>query len=100
MADLASFQAAFAEALRTSEPIGRIARLPGFAVYRNTCMYGAVEALRAAYPTVATLVGDDAFTAAAIAFCTRQYPRSPVLAHYGAGLPSWLSHQPWTGELP
>jgi hypothetical protein len=100
MPDLASFQSAFAETLLAPDPIGRIAAQPGFAVYRNTCVRGAVEALRAGYPTIDALLGADAFTEVAIRFCTRQFPRSPVLATYGAGFACWLARQPWTSELP
>ena len=100
MPDLAQFQDAFAEALLTAEPVGRLAREPGFAVYRNTAARGAIEALRAGYPTIDALIGEEAFTDAALAFRAEQPPASPVLAYYGAGFPAFLARQPWTGELP
>jgi len=100
MPDLAQFQDAFAEALLAPEPVGRLARAPGFAVYRNTCAHGIVEALRAAYPTVDCLLGEDGFTAAALGFRAEQPPASPVLSRYGAGFPGFLARQPWTSELP
>lgn len=100
MPDLAQFQDAFAEALLAAEPVGRLAREPGFAVYRNTAARGAVEALRAGYPTIDALIGEAAFTDAALDFRTGQPPTSPVLDHYGAGFPAFLARQPWTGELP
>jgi len=99
MPDLA-FQDAFAEALLAPEPRGRLARAPGFAVYRNTCAQGIVEALRAAYPTVDCLLGEEGFTAAALAFRDAQPPSTPVLSAYGAGFPAFLARQPWTRELP
>ncbi|HEY0412637.1 MAG TPA: DNA-binding domain-containing protein [Allosphingosinicella sp.] len=100
MPDLAAFQDAFAEALLASEPIGAIARAPGFAVYRNTCALGAVEALRGAYPTVEALVGEEAFAAAALDFRAEQPPASPILSRYGTGFAAFLARQPWTSELP
>lgn len=100
MPDLAHFQDAFAEALLAEAPLGRLARAPGFAVYRNTCAQGAVEALRATYATVDCLLGEEGFTAAALAFRAEQPPESPVLARYGAGFPGFLARQPWTSELP
>lgn len=100
MPDLAAFQDAFAEALLEAEPQGRLARAPGFAVYRNTCAHGIVEALRAAYPTVDCLLGREGFTAAALAFRDERAPTSPILTGYGAGFPGFLARQPWTSELP
>lgn len=100
MSDLAQFQQAFAEALLAQQPEGRVARAPGFAVYRNTCAHGVVEALRATYATVDCLLGDEGFTAAALAFRDRQPPASPVLSSYGTGFPGFLARQPWTSELP
>jgi len=100
MPELAAFQEAFAEALLAPEPDGRLARARGFAVYRNTCAHGVVEALRAAYPTVDCLLGEEGFTAAALAFRDAQPPASPVLSDYGAGFPGFLARQPWTSELP
>ena len=100
MRDLATYQRAFAEALLAPEPQDHLARAPGFAVYRNTCAHGIVEALRAAYPTVDCLLGEETFTAAALAFRDEQPPACPVLSSYGAGFAGFLAHQPWTSELP
>jgi hypothetical protein len=100
MPDLAAFQDAFAEALLAPEPVGSIARAAGFAVYRNTCALGVVEALRGAYPTVEALVGEEAFTAAALDFRAEQPPASPILSRYGARFAGFLARQPWTSELP
>lgn len=100
MRDLAAFQAAFAEALLAKQSFGPIVREPGFAVYRNTCARGAVEALRAAYPTVDALIGEEAFTQAALDFRAVNPPHSPVLSDYGRGFAEFLACQPWTGELP
>lgn len=101
MPDLAAFQTAFANALLAQQqPAGAMASEPGFAVYRNTCARGAIEALRAAYPTVDALIGEEAFTQAALDFRSCNPPRSPVLSSYGRSFPDFLARQPWTGELP
>lgn len=100
MRDLAAFQTAFADALLAEQPVGAMASEPGFAVYRNTCARGAVEALRAAYPTVDALIGEEAFTQVALDFRALTPPRGPVLSDYGRGFADFLARQPWTGELP
>jgi hypothetical protein len=100
MRDLAAFQAEFAEALLAERPIGPVTRAPGFAVYRNTSARGAVEALRAAFPTVDTLIGDEAFTHAALDYRAACPPQSPVMSDYGADFADFLAAQSWTGELP
>src|SRR5215210_2786457 len=100
MPDLASFQAAFSDALLAPRPSAAIASDPGFAVYRNTCARGAVEALRAAFPTVDALIGEHAFTNAALDYRMHCPPPSPVLSDYGSDFAEFLARQPWTGELP
>lgn len=84
MSDLVSFQALFAGALAGSDDDGELARQPGFAVYRNTSLKAALDALRANYPTVARLIGKAAFDRLAIGHARRHPPASPVLAEYGA----------------
>ncbi|MGZ5715039.1 MAG: HvfC/BufC family peptide modification chaperone, partial [Caldimonas sp.] len=63
---LDAFQRDFAAAL-LAEPAeaGAIAAQPGFAVYRNTVLRGCIDALAANYPTVAQLLGAEAFEGAA-----------------------------------
>lgn len=100
MPDLATFQEVFAEALFAELPVGAIARKPGFAVYRNTCARSTVEALRAAFSTVDALIGEDAFTGAALDYRCSQPPCSPVLSDYGHDFADFLARQPWTAELP
>jgi len=100
MPDLASFQRDFAAALMADERSARPFRSPAFAVYRNTSARGAVEGLRAAYPTVDMLVGDEMFTQVALDYRGERPPASPVLSDYGADFPSYLAQQPWTCELP
>lgn len=68
-------------------------------VYRNTALSGCVDALRANYPVVAQLLGDEMFEAVAAEHAARCPPRRPVLALYGARFPDWLEGQPWVRDL-
>ena len=47
------------------------------AVYRNTVLHGAVEALRGNFPVVEALVGQDMFERIAVDFATECPPRHP-----------------------
>src|SRR5688500_18157832 len=100
MSDLATFQRAFADALMADGEPPTPFRSQAFAVYRNTAARGAVEALRAAYPTVDMLVGEEMFTEVAIDYRRERPPFSPVLSDYGVDFASYLAQQPWTSELP
>jgi hypothetical protein len=91
--ELLAFQRDFATML--AEP----ARGP-IAVYRNTVLHGAVEALRANYPVVAQILGPEMFEAAAVDHASECPPRQPVLALYGARFPDWLEEQPWVEDVP
>lgn len=100
MPDLAEFQKAFAEAVLTEGQPAPPFRSPAFAVYRNTSARGAVEALRASFPTVDALLGADMFTEVALDYRREAPPSAPVLSDYGADFPTYLARQPWTCELP
>lgn len=69
-------------------------------IYRNTALAGAVDALHANYPVVATMVGASMFDALAVDFASLVPPDSPVLATYGRGLADWIEEQDWASELP
>lgn len=71
-----------------------------FAVYRNNVVVGLVQALRAAYPVVHRLVGDDFFRAMASYFVRRDPPASPILLQYGEDFPDFLAIFPPVGHLP
>lgn len=68
-------------------------------VYRNTVVSGCVDALRANYPVVARLLGDEMFDSAAAAFAAECPPRVPVLASYGERFSQWLELQPWVWDV-
>lgn len=70
------------------------------AVYRNTVIHGAVEALRANYPVIEQIVGTEMFEAVAVDFASECPPRNPVLALYGARFAEWLHLQGWIADLP
>jgi hypothetical protein len=91
--DLASFQRRFVRAIDTPTT-------GALAVYRNTVIHGAVEALRSNYPVVAQVVGDEMFEGIAVDYASANPPRSPVLALYGEAFPDWLKQQVWVADLP
>jgi hypothetical protein len=62
-----------------------------FAVYRNNSAVAAITALEAQFPTVARLVGADAFSGLARAFARENPPRSPALGDYGARFPEFIA---------
>jgi len=95
MSDLAHFQRDFVAALGAAQP-----RNPALAVYRNTAIKGAVDALADNYPTVAMILGEATFRALAADHVAASPPSSPVLAGYGAGFPDWLELQPICQALP
>ena len=103
---LAAYQAAFARALVAVDPLAAAPELeglvtqPGFAVYRNTVLKGCIDALQANYPSVARLVGDEWFRAAAAVFAREHLPVHPALIDYGAGFADFLSGFAPAAELP
>lgn len=100
MPDLSTFQRDFAQALIADDQPAPLFRSQAFSVYRNTSARGAVEALRAAYPTVDMLVGEEMFTQVALDYRREQPPSGPVLSDYGTDFAAFLARQPWTCELP
>ena len=69
------------------------------AVYRNTVMHGAVEALRANFPVVEQILSAEMFESVAVDFAAECPPRRPVLALYGARFADWLEEQAWVRDL-
>ena len=91
--DLIEFQRHFADALEGPAS-------GAMAVYRNTVLHGAVEALRANYPVTEQIVGAEMFEQVAVDYATECPPRRAVLALYGARFADWLEAQCWIGDLP
>lgn len=71
-----------------------------FAVYRNNVFVGLTDALRASFPCVVKLVGDEFFGAMARVFAAATPPHSPVLLHYGAEFPDFIASFPPADSLP
>ena len=99
-AGMQEFQSSFVKALLGApEPTQPWSRQPGFDVYRNTVLRGAIDALAANVPGVHRLLGDDLFDAAAGAFVRAQLPRDGRLVRYGAGLPDFLASFPLVADI-
>jgi hypothetical protein len=103
---LERFQDGFARALLAEDAAGlapeiaRLAAQPGFAVYRNTVMKGCIDALQASYPSIARLVGEEWFRAAAAIYARANLPGHPTLADYGADFAAFLVGFAPAAELP
>jgi len=95
MHDLGTFQRAFGRALLDGSG-GALA----VTIHRNTVMKGWLDALRANYPTIAQLVGDEWFDACALEYARAHPARSPVLALYGEEFPAFLATFAPAAELP
>lgn len=70
-----------------------------FAVYRNNVVVSLTEALEAAFPVVARLVGGEFFRAMAGTFVRAHPPRSPLMMLYGAEFPAFLAAFPPVAHL-
>ncbi len=104
MSDLAAFQDRFARALHENADLtgpGDAESLRiGLSIHRNTIYKALTDALRANYPTVEQLVGDEWFMASAHAFLAKNLPQEPSLCAFGAAYPDFLSTLPAAGEMP
>ncbi|MCW2244055.1 HvfC/BufC N-terminal domain-containing protein [Azospirillum canadense] len=63
-----------------------------FAIHANNVVGSLVEALEAAFPATARLLGGPAFRRTALAFVRRHPPRVPQLLAYGDHFPDHLAH--------
>lgn len=102
---LSRFQDSFARALLAAKPdtaseVAALVRQPGFSVYRNTVMKGCIDALQANYPSVARLVGDDWFRAAAALYVRTHLPDDARMLYYGAPFATFLESFERAAELP
>ena len=71
-----------------------------FAVYRNNVTVSLINALRARFPVVERLVGEEFFHACARAFVVGDPPRSRLLMHYGESFPAFLEDFEPVRSLP
>lgn len=100
MPDLAKFQTRFAAAIMEEAVNPAMAALPGFAVYRNTSLSAAIDALAANYPRIKMLLGTEAFGALATGYARTYWSHTPMLASYGATFPDYLIGHPIGEDLP
>jgi Putative DNA-binding domain len=61
-----------------------------FNVYRNNVVTGLVETLKAAYPAVRRIVGDEFFAAMARVYVALEPPSSPIMLDYGETFPDFI----------
>ncbi len=61
-----------------------------FAVYRNNVVVGLAAVLKAAFPAVCRIVGDEFFAAMARIYVSREPPGSPIMLDYGAGFADFV----------
>lgn len=71
-----------------------------FAVYRNNVVAGLVGALKANYPAVCRIVGEEFFAAMARVFAVSQPPASPILLDYGIGFADFISGFEPVADVP
>lgn len=93
-------QAVFSADVKPSPELAALMSQPGFSVYRNTIFKGCIDALQANYPTVARLVGEEWFRAAAALHAREQPPRVPMLLGYGEGFADFLDRFPPAANIP
>lgn len=105
---LSDTQAAFIASLRNpalpppaslSSPEGVLPK-KRFDVYRNNMAASLIEALRASFPIVERLVGEEFFKATARAYIDHEPPRSPLLFLYGQTLGDFLEGFPPAESVP
>jgi hypothetical protein len=61
-----------------------------FNVYRNNVVIGLIDALKAAFPAVCRIVGDEFFTAMARVYVAHEPPTTPVMLDYGGTFPDFI----------
>ena len=71
-----------------------------FDIYRNNVTSSLIEALKASFPVVCRLVGDDFFKAAATLYIRQEPPSTPLLFRYGGSFADFLESFPPAGSVP
>lgn len=98
LAALATHDAAAIGAARLHEHGARAER--GLAAYRSNAQALAERALAAAFPTVAAMLGDEAFALLARGFWRDAPPLRGDIGEWGAELPAWIEGEPGLAEWP
>ncbi|WP_439123876.1 HvfC/BufC family peptide modification chaperone [Marivita sp.] len=82
------------------QPAGR-----RYGVYRNNVTVSLREALAEGFPSLVGLIGRENFDHVARAYLRQSPPTSPLMMHYGAGLPDFvvtleqLAHLPYLADV-
>lgn len=71
-----------------------------FAVYRNNVVVGLIETLKAAYPVIHRLVGEEFFAAMAHIYVRNEPPHTPIMLDYGASFPHFIERFEPAAPLP
>jgi len=71
-----------------------------FNIYRNNRAVSLIDNLKAVYPAVYALVGQDYFNAVARTYIDQHPPAGPVMAEYGEGFGAFLTAFPGSRQLP
>ena len=72
----------------------------GYAVLRNGATTGLIGVLKAIYPTLLRLIGEENFTGLSHLYIIRHPPRSPVLHEYGQAFAAHVAEQAQLAHLP
>ncbi len=108
MAEFEKIYSEFTHALlrpKAALPKGVIApRAPNiikrFGIYRNNVMVSLIEAMKSNFPIIYALVGDDFFTALAVAFINKHPPKLPMLFAYGDEFAAFIRLYSTADRLP
>lgn len=99
MPALRELQSGMAAAIRSAaarenlsvQPVPGIAQPERLALHARNFRAGLTSALASIFPGTRRLTGEGFFAFAAAQFITSAPPRDPIVAHYGAGFPSFLA---------
>lgn len=71
-----------------------------FAVYRNNVVTGLIDALRAGFPAVERIVGEEFFVAMAHVYVRARPPRAPMMFLFGDDFGDFIATFPPAAEIP
>lgn len=71
-----------------------------YGVYRNNVTVSLRDALAEGFPAIVGLIGRENFDHVARAFLRQSPPTSPLMMHYGAGFPGFLTTVEQLAHLP